>query len=179
MVARHWTSWLPCQYMLNISPELRNLWGWTLVYSIGDSKSTKFVQMMILGWPLTFLQYGQICILVAVAILEEVAWYLQICNGCFYQVAHGLLFIKRQWHWPGVNVPHLALCQISQRFLECRLLFWMVDLRNLLATAGCFTALSCGNKCPVTVEPWWHEHGWFVYPWMIRTRFWVTRKFFR
>ena len=69
------------------SPELRKLWGWILEYSIGDSKSTKFVQMMILGWPLTFLWYGQICVLLAVPVLEEVAWYLQICNSCVYQMS--------------------------------------------------------------------------------------------
>ena len=40
-----------------------------------DSKSTKFVEMMILGWPLIVLWYGEICI-AAVAILEEVAWHL-------------------------------------------------------------------------------------------------------
>ena len=39
--------------------------------------------MMILGRPLTFLWYGLICVLVAVAILEEVAWHLHICNSCF------------------------------------------------------------------------------------------------
>ena len=39
---------------------MRKLWGWNLVYSIGDSGSTKFVQMMVIGWPLTFLQQGQI-----------------------------------------------------------------------------------------------------------------------
>ena len=26
-------------------------WPWDLVYSIGDVGPTKFVQMMILGWP--------------------------------------------------------------------------------------------------------------------------------
>ena len=31
------------------------------------------------------LGQGQICVVVAVAILVEV-WYLQICNSCFYQV---------------------------------------------------------------------------------------------
>ena len=57
------------------------------VYSTGESKYTKFVQMKILGRPLTFLRYGQINVLVAVAILEEVEWHLQICNSCFYQVS--------------------------------------------------------------------------------------------
>ena len=55
--------------------------------------STKFAEMMI---PLTFLWYGKIFVLVAVAILEEVAWHLQIFNSCFYQVSEscpmGLLF---------------------------------------------------------------------------------------
>ena len=36
------------------SSEPRELWGWILVYSIVNSRSTKFVQMMIIGWPLTF-----------------------------------------------------------------------------------------------------------------------------
>ena len=31
--------------------------------------------MMILGWPLTFLRYGHICVLVVVAILEELFRY--------------------------------------------------------------------------------------------------------
>ena len=33
-----------------------------MVYAIEDSSSTKFVQMMIVGWPLIFLWQGQICI---------------------------------------------------------------------------------------------------------------------
>ena len=39
------------------SPEPRKLWGWILLYSIGNPRSTKF-----LGCPLTFLHQGQICI---------------------------------------------------------------------------------------------------------------------
>ena len=49
---------------------------------------------------MSFLWYDQICVLVAVAILEKVAWHFQICNSCFYQVREsdeswpmGLLFI--------------------------------------------------------------------------------------
>ena len=33
----------------------------TLVCSIGDLGPTKFVQMMTLGWPWSFLQQGQMC----------------------------------------------------------------------------------------------------------------------
>ena len=43
------------------SAEPRKLQGWILVYSIQDLRSTKFSQMMILWWPLTFLWQCQIC----------------------------------------------------------------------------------------------------------------------
>ena len=47
---------------------------------------------------MTFLWYGQICVVVVVAILEEVAWLLQICNNFFYQMSKSLpvdlLFLK-------------------------------------------------------------------------------------
>ena len=36
------------------SLEPRKLSGWILIYGIGDSRSTKFVQMMIVDWTLTF-----------------------------------------------------------------------------------------------------------------------------
>ena len=47
-------------YGKHSSPKSRKLWAKSFVYSIGDSWSTKFVQMMIVGWPLTLLQQGQI-----------------------------------------------------------------------------------------------------------------------
>ena len=45
MVLCHWARWLPCPYMVKhlktlLSPEPRKLWGWILVCSIRDSKST-------------------------------------------------------------------------------------------------------------------------------------------
>ena len=101
MVLHHWTRWLPCPYMYMIKhffSRTKKALRLNLSIQHWDSKSTKFVQMMILGWPLTFLRYAQMCVLVAVAILEEVAWCLQICNNCFYQVGElwpmGLLFIR-------------------------------------------------------------------------------------
>ena len=72
------------------SPELRKLLSWILVYSIGDSKSS-ICSNNDARMTLTFLQYGQIYVPVAVAILEEVARYLQICNSCFYKVCKSLL----------------------------------------------------------------------------------------
>ena len=41
------------------------------MYGIRNSRSTKFIKMMRLGLPLTFSWYGQICVPVAVAILED------------------------------------------------------------------------------------------------------------
>ena len=55
-------------------------------YAASGTQSTKFVEMMILKGPLT-LWYSQISVLVAVAIPEEIAWHLQLCKSCFYQVS--------------------------------------------------------------------------------------------
>ena len=69
MALHYWTRWPPCPYMVkkktlkSSSPEPRKFWGWILVYSIWDARSTKFVQVMILGLPLTFLWQGQISVL--------------------------------------------------------------------------------------------------------------------
>ena len=42
------------------SPEPKGWWPWNLVCSIGCSSTTKFVQMMTLGWPWHILWQGQI-----------------------------------------------------------------------------------------------------------------------
>ena len=60
MVLHHWTRWLSCPNMVKTLKslffhELTKIWGWLLVHSISDSRSTKFVQMMIVGWALAFL----------------------------------------------------------------------------------------------------------------------------
>ena len=38
------------------SPEPRKLWGWILVYIIRNPRSVKFVQKIVVGWPLSFLR---------------------------------------------------------------------------------------------------------------------------
>ena len=55
-----WTRWLPGPYkwlfkQKSPSSEPRVWLPWNLVYSIGYSSTTKFVQMMTLGWPWPFL----------------------------------------------------------------------------------------------------------------------------
>ena len=101
-IKHHWISWLPCLYMVktlkslllqnqeNFKAESRYMYiaSETRGYSIWDSRSTKFVQMMILGWPLTFLWLCQICIPILLYlenveesfsenVLKTHGWYLQ------------------------------------------------------------------------------------------------------
>ena len=64
-----WPRWPPCPYMLKTvkkssSSESKGRWPWNLVCSIGCSSSTKFVQMMTLGWAWPILRQGQIWSLV-------------------------------------------------------------------------------------------------------------------
>ena len=100
MVLRYWTRWPPCPYMvktlkiffsrtrkaLGLNPDIWHL----------DARPTKLIQMMILGWPLTFLRCGQIFVLVDVAILEECCMISAYMHWLFYSreriVAHGSLF---------------------------------------------------------------------------------------
>ena len=56
MVLVTWPRWPPRPYMVKTlqkssSPEPEGRWPWDLIYSIGVVGPTKFVQMMILGWP--------------------------------------------------------------------------------------------------------------------------------
>ena len=55
MVLVTWPRWPPCPYMVKTlkksSPEPEGQWPWDLVCSIWVVGPTKFVQMMILGWP--------------------------------------------------------------------------------------------------------------------------------
>ena len=76
------------------SPEPRKPWDWTLLYNIERLMSTKFVQMMKLGWPLTFDRYGPIYVLVAVAILIE-------CCMAFADMT--LLFYPASELWPMIS----------------------------------------------------------------------------
>ena len=55
MVLVTWPRWPPRPYMVKTlkksSPEPEGWWPWDLVCSIGVVGPTKFVQIMILGWP--------------------------------------------------------------------------------------------------------------------------------
>ena len=83
------------------SREPIQFFGWILVYSIGDTRSSKFIQIMILGWLLIFLRHGQISVPVAVAILEECCIASADTQWLFYSgeriVARVPLVYKSLW----------------------------------------------------------------------------------
>ena len=86
------------------SPEPLKLWGWILVYSISIRDSLTFVQMMILEWPMTFLQHSQTCVLVVVALLKECCMVSAKMQWLFYSgewiVAHQrLVFFHFTNYW--------------------------------------------------------------------------------
>ena len=67
MVQVTWPIWPPCSYNYgknlkkSSSLEPKGRWPWKLVCCIGYLSTTKFVQMMPLGWPWPILQWGPLC----------------------------------------------------------------------------------------------------------------------
>ena len=78
------TRWPPCPYMVkntSCSPEPRKLLDWILVYSIGDARSTKFIQMMILEWSVTFYSMVKFLSWLVRRYWKNFAWHLfYICG---------------------------------------------------------------------------------------------------
>ena len=79
---------------------------------MGDSRSTKFVQMMTLGWHLTFLWQGHICIpmhlygesiekLISLNILKTNGWNLQQ----MIKVANPFSYNKNFDLWSHLPLP--------------------------------------------------------------------------
>ena len=82
MVLVTWPRWLPCPYMVKTlkkssSPESKAWWPGNLVCSIGFSSTTKFVQMMTLGWPWPILRQGQIWFLMLLYGKKVKQWIFQ------------------------------------------------------------------------------------------------------
>ena len=70
------------------STEPRGRWPWNLVSSIGYSSTTKFTQMMTLGWSWPFLWQGQICFIMLLMgeSLYSIVMYFQGCSNSAYPV---------------------------------------------------------------------------------------------
>ena len=74
---------------LQKSPTLqpRGWWPWNLVYSIGYSNITRFVQIMTLGWLWPFLQHGPVCFPVLLhrwKFIQHIVMYFQACSISAY-----------------------------------------------------------------------------------------------
>ena len=54
---------------------------WNLEYSIGYSRTSKFIQMMPLGWPWPFLWHSQICFLMLLHGWKLIIMYFQACSN--------------------------------------------------------------------------------------------------
>ena len=59
------------------SPEPKGRWPWYMVCSIGCSNTTKFVQMMTLGWPWPILRHGQVWFLMLLYGKKVKQWIFQ------------------------------------------------------------------------------------------------------
>ena len=128
-VLHHWTRWPPTISLRSYRAP-RKFWGWILEYSIRGTKSTKFVQKMILGWSLIFLQHSQISVIIAVAILEECCMASVDMQWLILQVRElwpmGLLFYLLQ----GVSVFILFFSSLCKIWVHKR-------LRRLFLTHFC------------------------------------------
>ena len=105
----------------SFSPEPRKLQGWILVYSIRGLRSTKFSQMMILEWPLTFLCKVKFA---NVQYQKKVVWHLQFYSG-ERLMAHGPLvlfmaeiqFLKKQYG----KYPKISFTKVQNGIVnQCR-----------------------------------------------------------
>ena len=82
------------------------------IYSIGYSSTTKFVQMMTLGWPWPFLWHGQICFLMLLhgwKLVQHIVKYFQACSNSAYPMhtderyrTNGPLVVR----WKDNNLLH-------------------------------------------------------------------------
>ena len=59
------------------SSDLNGQYHWNFVYSIGHSSTTKFVQMMTQGWPLTYLYKGQLWF-VLLLYVKMLKWWITL-----------------------------------------------------------------------------------------------------
>ena len=59
------------------SPEPKGRWPWNLVCIIGCSNTTKFAQMMTLGWPWPILRQGQIWSVMLLYGIKVKQWIFQ------------------------------------------------------------------------------------------------------
>ena len=99
-------------------PILRKVLGWFSLYSIGHSRSTKFVKMMRLGWPLFFMILSDLCpsccgntwrILHGIC-KYAIAAFIRWANCGPLALAGSVIFFRGDWSWNifyGHSLPSL------------------------------------------------------------------------
>ena len=92
------SRWPPCPYMVKTLKNLlwnQGRWPWNLVCSIRCSSTTKFVQMMTLGWPWPILRQGQ-------------RTYCNFVLQCTYGKGNFRRWMHVQIYYPKVLSRHLV-----------------------------------------------------------------------
>ena len=124
------------------SPEQKGWWHWKLVCSIGCSSTTKFVQIMTLGWPWPILRQGQIwsCMLLSgkkvkqwifQKLLSSMIWQMtEVTRSfCWHQnfVPWGLFAPLRRGYIHVLN--HEKKC-IKSDLIAVYILFWSFEISD-------------------------------------------------
>ena len=99
------------------SPEPKGRWPWYLVCSIGCSSTTKFVQMMTLGWPWPILQQGQIWSLMLLYRKKMKQWIFQKLVVCDLKLATDDLSDKKLL-LKSKLCPLGAVCPLPQGYIH-------------------------------------------------------------
>ena len=113
MVLPHWTRLLPCPYMVKMLKNLLQNQESFEAESWYTALGFQSLLSLFKWWLWTILQYGPICVLIAVAILEEVAWYLQIFLSSERIMVHEPLVLIFPWKQV---LTFLANCLLKRQF---------------------------------------------------------------
>ena len=87
------------------SPEPKGRWPWNLVCSIGCSSTTKFVQIMTLGWPWPILRQGQIWSLMLLYGKKVKQWIFQKLLASMIWNYQQMTEVTRSFCWHQNFVP--------------------------------------------------------------------------
>ena len=94
-----WPRWPPCLI-------------WNLAYRIRNSSTTQFIQMMTLGWSLTFLRKDQLWFLMP--FVWENAWILDYSESIKgYDIKVGIYSKLNEYVEICIHIPEIKVTQVS------------------------------------------------------------------
>ena len=100
------------------SPEPKGQWPWILVCTIGCLSTTKFAQMMTLGWPWPILQQGQIWSLMLLYGKKVKQWIFQILLSSMIWNWQQMTEVTRSFCWHQNFVPWGAVCSYPGGYIH-------------------------------------------------------------